>query len=67
MKAVASARYVRLSVFEVMTGYTVSALETKIKRGVLLEGHEYVRAPDGALLIDTRGFELWVENRRRAG
>jgi hypothetical protein len=60
------ARFVRLALAEALTGYTVSAMETKIARGVWLEDFEYVRAPDNAILIDMEGYELWATGHRRA-
>jgi hypothetical protein len=60
------ARFVRLALAEALTGYTVSAMETKIARGVWLEDFEYVRAPDNAILIDMEGYELWAKGQRRA-
>ncbi|TMH35393.1 MAG: excisionase [Betaproteobacteria bacterium] len=62
----APARYVRTSVFEAVTGYSVKALEEKIRTGVWIEGHEYRRAPDGHILIDLEGYAKWVEGQRRA-
>lgn len=59
-------RFVRLDLAKDLTGYTVSAMETKISRGVWLEHFEYVRAPDGAVLIDLEGYERWVKGQRRA-
>jgi hypothetical protein len=44
-----------------LTGYTVSAIEHKIERGVWREGREYRIAPDGYRLIDMQGYEKWVE------
>lgn len=43
-----------------ITGYSQKALRKKIEDGVLLEGHEYVRAPDGRVLIDLPGFNRWA-------
>lgn len=60
------ARYVRIPLAAARTGYTVEAIETKIKRGVWLEGKEYIRAPDNALLIDMEGYERWVVGQRQA-
>lgn len=48
---VGPAKYVKPAVYERMSGYTVEAIHTKIKRGYWLEGHEYIRAPDGNILI----------------
>lgn len=54
-------RYVRIPKFVDETGYTARAVETKIQRGVWMEGREYRRAPDGNILIDMVMFERWVE------
>lgn len=61
------ARFVRIKVAAAITGYTERAIETKILRGVWLERHEYVRAPDGAILIDMEGYARWAAGQRRAG
>ncbi|URI11029.1 excisionase [Aquincola tertiaricarbonis] len=66
-RVVAPARFVKLDVFEAITGYTVSACEAKIKKGVWLEGYEYVRAPDGSRLMDMEGYERWAAGQRRVG
>jgi hypothetical protein len=57
-----TARYVRIPKFVDETGYTARAVETKIHRGVWLEGREYRRAPDESTLMDMVGFERWVES-----
>ena len=54
-------RFVTIPLAKALTGYTVSAIETKIARGVWVEGREWRRAPDGRVLIDLRGYERWVE------
>ena len=41
-----------------------NAIETKIKRGVWLEGKEYIRAPDRSILIDMEGYERWAVGQR---
>lgn len=56
-------RYVRIPKFAEQTGYTARAVETKILRGVWLEGKEYRRAPDNSILIDMEGYIKWVEKR----
>lgn len=63
--AMPAARFVRIPLAETLTGYTEKAIRRKIEEGVWLEGREYRRAPDGNLLIDMEGFNLWVEGRRR--
>lgn len=60
-----TARYVRIPKFVDETGYTARAVETKIQRGVWLEGREYRRAPDGNLLMDMVMFERWVEGHHQ--
>jgi hypothetical protein len=57
------ARYVRVHLFETLTGYSAKAVERKIASGVWMEGREFKRAPDGHVLIDMRGYEQWVEKR----
>lgn len=64
--AIASARFVRIPLAAARTGYTVEAIETKIKRGVWLEDKEYIRAPDGAILVDMEGYERWAVGQRQA-
>lgn len=54
-------RYVRLPLFERLTGYTQKAVRRKIEEGVWLEGKQYRRAPDGHIIIDMDGYEKWVE------
>ena len=55
------ARYVTISLCEQLTGYTQKAIRMKIQEGVWIEGHEYIRAPDGRVLIDMHGIERWAE------
>jgi hypothetical protein len=62
----APARLVRLTLFEAITGYTEKAVRRKIEDGIWLEGHEYVKAPDGNILIDLEGFYRWAEGARAA-
>jgi hypothetical protein len=57
-----ASRYVRILKFVEETGYTARAVETKIHRGVWVEGREYRRAPDGCILMDMDGYERWVES-----
>jgi hypothetical protein len=63
---VAPARYVTIAQASHLTGYTVEAIETKIARGVWVEGREWKRAPDNRVLVDMRGYERWVENHSAA-
>jgi hypothetical protein len=56
-------RYVLLSLANVLTGYTVKAIQRKIERGDWPEGKAWRRAPDGRIFIDLVGYERWVEGR----
>ncbi len=60
-------RYVRVSRFALLTGYTEKAVYHKIADGVWLERREYRRAPDGNICIDLKGYERWVEGVRAPG
>jgi len=56
-------RYVLLPLANLVTGYTIKAMERKIERGDWLEGKVWIRAPDGHILIDLIGYQKWAENR----
>jgi len=58
---VAPSRFVTIPLAAAMTGLSAAAIRTKIARGVWVEGREYVRAPDGHVMVDMRGYERWVE------
>jgi hypothetical protein len=51
---VTAARYVTLS------GYSPDAVHKKMQRGQWLENREYVRAPDGRILVDLLGYGAWA-------
>src|SRR5690606_41913483 len=53
-------RYVTIGRFSSLSGYTENAIRTKLRDGVWREGHEWVKAPDGRILIDTEGYDAWV-------
>lgn len=59
---VAPARYVLLPLANLITGYTVKAMERKIERGDWVEGQVWRRAPDGHIMIDIQGYQRWVED-----
>lgn len=56
-------RYVTIPKFASESGYTEDAIRTKIKNGVWLEGHVWMKAPDGRILIITEGYERWAEGQ----
>jgi hypothetical protein len=55
-------RYLTISRFAALTGYSEDAVRAKIKQGVWLESVVWKKAPDGRILIDAEGFQLWVES-----
>jgi hypothetical protein len=57
------ARYVLLPLAEVLTGYSVKAMQRKIERGDWQEGKVWRHAPDGHVVIDMMGYHRWVESR----
>ena len=56
-------RWLTIEKFSAESGYTPDAVRSKIKRGDWLEGHVWVKAPDGRILIDTEGYEQWVTSQ----
>lgn len=61
--AIQAARFVRIPLFCLMTGFTEKAVERKIESGKWIEGRHY-RRRDGAILIDMDGYEQWVTSGR---
>lgn len=59
-------RFVTLKQFEALNGYTVDAINSKLKRGDWLEGAVFFKAPDGGSLIDLEGYEEWVMHGKAA-
>ncbi len=53
-------RYVTIRKAVELTGYSEDAIRTKKARGEWLEGREWVRSPDGRILIDLEGYERWA-------
>jgi hypothetical protein len=56
-------RYVTIGKFAAESGYSEDAVRAKIKNGIWLEGHVWKHAPDGRVLINTEGYERWVEGQ----
>jgi hypothetical protein len=55
------APYVTIALAATITGLTEKAIRRKIEDGKWLEGREYRRSPDGAILISVKGYQAWVE------
>lgn len=62
--AVKPDRYVTIALAAACTGYSVKAIEKKIETGVWVAGDQYVRAPDGRVLIDLEGYRAWVAGQK---
>lgn len=60
------ANYVTEDVASLATGYTVKAIQKKREAGVWLEGREWIKAPDGRVLISIDGYNRWVMSGRRS-
>jgi len=58
--------YVKLSLFEQLTGYSPDAVHNKIKKGVWRDRVHFVKAEDGNILMDLRAYHEWAENPQRA-
>ncbi|MNY13902.1 hypothetical protein D3C86_1470570 [compost metagenome] len=54
-------RFVTIEKAAELTGYSADAIRSKKRDGIWREGHEWVAAPDGRILIDMQGYEKWVE------
>jgi len=62
IQAIVPSRYVLLPLANIVTGYSVKAMERKIERGDWVEGKVWRHAPDGRILIDLVGYQRWVES-----
>ncbi|MFP3638090.1 hypothetical protein [Paraburkholderia sp. SIMBA_054] len=58
---VTSAEYVTVALASTMTGLSAKAIRRKIEEGKWIEGKEFRRTSDGAVLISIQGFVKWVE------
>lgn len=59
-------RFIKISKFCELTGYTAEAIQVKIRRGIWMENREYRRAPDNVILVDVEGYEQWARGERAA-
>ena len=58
------ARFVTEFLASLLTGRTVKSIQRKRQRGVWLEGYEWVRDPDGGVMIDMEGVQRWEQGKR---
>ncbi|MBT3986459.1 MAG: excisionase [Gammaproteobacteria bacterium] len=57
-----AAEFVKLTLFEKLTGYSPNAAHIKIRTGVWEEGKVWVKAPDGKILIVMSGYYCWCRS-----
>ena len=55
-----------ISAFSKESGYSEHAIRTKISKGVW-SVDLYTKAPDGRILIDVDGYNLWVKKGKVSG
>ena len=53
--------YVTIELAATLSGLTVKAIQRKVQDGKWLEGKEWIRAPDGHIMISRQGVKSWVE------
>lgn len=66
MNARISIEWVLIPAFCALTGYTKRAVETKIYRGVWIEGVHYKKAPDGRIVMNLGAYNEWVSGEPSA-
>lgn len=59
-----AADYVTIPLFACLSGYSEKAIRAKIYRGVWRDGAEYVKAPDGHVLMSTKGYAAWAASHQ---
>lgn len=60
---VTPAPYVTIALAATITGLTEKAIRRKIEEGKWIQGREFRRTPDGAIMISIKGYQAWVEGR----
>ena len=57
-------RFTTIKKFSALSGYSEAAIRTKISKGVWAKDQIWVRAPDGRVLIEVKGFNRWVVGQK---
>jgi hypothetical protein len=57
-------RLLKMKKFCDETGYTIPAVQGKIRTRKWTEGVQYHKAPDGKILIDMGAFRRWAEGQQ---
>lgn len=55
--------YVTIKKLSLESGYTIDAINSKIKRGDWEEGVVWILAPDGRRMIILEGYYQWIEKQ----
>lgn len=53
-------RYVTVGVYATISGRTPNSIRMKIRDGKWIEKREFIRDPDGTVLIDREGVQRWA-------
>ncbi|MGJ7506857.1 excisionase [Variovorax sp. GT1P44] len=53
-------RYVMVRVYAAITGRSENSIRMKIRDGKWLSGREFIKDPDGTVLIDREGVQKWI-------
>jgi hypothetical protein len=53
-------RYVTVKIYAILTGRSANGIRMKMRDGKWLEKREFIRDPDGTILIDREGVQRWV-------
>jgi hypothetical protein len=53
-------RYVTVGIYAAISGRTQNSIRMKIRDGKWVENREFIRDPDGTILIDREGVQKWV-------
>jgi len=53
-------RYVTVGIYAAISGRTQNSIRMKIRDGKWLENREFIRDPDGTILIDREGVQRWL-------
>lgn len=59
-------KYITISKFSELSGYSEDAIRSKIKRGDWPHGYVFIKAEDERILISLEGFNAWVEGKLKA-
>lgn len=57
--------YVTIAVFARASGLSENAIRLKIRDGKWLEGREFIRAPDGHVMIHRAGVHNWYKRGKK--